>query len=65
MLTMREDIQKHGARQLSRREEWARSVRGVYRGSAYFVSHCWTNNFINEVFKDQTAHGRGEKPKAG
>jgi hypothetical protein len=32
-----------------------------------FVSLCCTNNFIDEGFfyKDQTSHGRGEKPKAG
>ena len=37
---MREDIQKHGARQLSRREEWARPVRGVHRRGAFCLTFC-------------------------
>jgi hypothetical protein len=43
---MREDIQKHSARQLSRREEWARSVRGVYRRGAFFCLTLLVKQFL-------------------
>jgi hypothetical protein len=68
MFRMRQDIQKHGARQLSRREERARSVRGIYRGGA--CGHSFRSTQKTLLMRgilpstDQTAHGRGEEPKA-
>jgi hypothetical protein len=38
MFTMRKDFQKHGAGQLPRREEWARSVRRVHRRCAFVLT---------------------------
>ena len=64
---MRKDIQKRGGSQLPRREEWARSVRGVRRRGT-FCPHLVDKQILLLLLTrllDQTTHGGGEKAKAG
>ena len=49
MFTVRKDIQKHGAGQLPRGEERARSVRGVYRGGAFSPRHVNSTTATNDA----------------
>jgi hypothetical protein len=62
---MREDIQKHGARQLSRREEWARSVRGVYRRGAFCLTlldkQFFDGGFLKKKIKPLTEEEKNQK----
>jgi len=51
MFTVREDIQKYSTRQLPRREEWARSIRGVNRRGEFISLDSQRSLLLMRLFK--------------